>query len=119
MLARAGAGTALVWAAPAVTSLGRVHAAASPACTNCPGCSRIPGCGDRCFCVQVAGGCFCSANFRCRDAVRCPNGLDSDCPTGYRCQLGPGAGCCGENVCVPPCGGVTGVELGAALTNAG
>lgn len=104
MLKRIGAGAAIVWSAPVLTSL-RVPAFAqgvSPSCA-CTSCDDFA-CGasgpfDSCFCTTAAeGGCFCreihSVTFfpeTCTD--------DTPCPPGWRCVC-TGLG----NVCRPPCG---------------
>lgn len=129
LIKRAGAGAAILWAAPAVTSLGS-HALAQRGSEagcggNCPGCTFAQcggqSCGDLgpCFCVGTdpqSGDCFCSNNFFCGDTPDCVSA--ADCPEGWVCQLGECAGACGPGVCVPPCGTCAG-GAGASLTRTG
>jgi hypothetical protein len=123
MLKRIGAGAAIAWTAPVLTSLrtpafGQRYAV----CAECPGCGQAGfpapcGAEPSCFCVGTAeGGCFCSNDFGCGATGPCTT--SADCPTGWACQSGPGAGCCGSGVCVPPCGTSAGTNEGGK-TNAG
>jgi len=116
MLKRIGAGTAIAWAAPVLTSL-RMPAfaqATSGACVApCPGranCGVGADCGpatNTCHCSDTVAGpndCFCFNNERCGDAT--------SCTTTAECQgiFGPGWVClsatngCHASVCAAPCG---------------
>jgi hypothetical protein len=114
-LATIGAGTAAVWAAPAILSTTRAFAqSAGPgACTQCSGdfCSGQTNCGnnnvppfDECPCAQKTdgSGCFCYQDNLCANSTPCPNG-QGDCPSGTVCVHT----CCdsiGPPVCFTPCG---------------
>jgi hypothetical protein len=106
MLRRIGAGAAVVWTAPVLSSL-RVPAfaqqASVPVCAvGCgPNCIDPNLCGSDangdCHCiVPVEGGCFCVSNTGCGSACDTP----SDCPQGSRCVPDT---CCGK-ICQPACG---------------
>jgi hypothetical protein len=111
MLKRIGAGAAVAWMSPVVTSLG-THAWAG----ECPECEGGPGVGcavggDDCFgqtdcsppgksciCLRTTEEeCFCDLNSNCADLQPC-NGT-GDCPPGYACTYS----CCGGTLCGPPC----------------
>lgn len=111
MLKRIGAGAAIAWSAPVLTSL-RIPAFAQAQSGPCPTCGagcegQGPNCGASgpfavCNCNQAVtgGACFCYEIHRC-DAIgpdACPNG-QSDCSGGWVCVVT----CCGQ-VCRPPCG---------------
>ena len=119
MLKRIGAGAAIAWSAPILTSL-RVpaFAQASPACTTGFVCGEIPqACGEAsCGCTFTTEGAEC-LSFVCEpDRPACTS--SAECETrngpGWRCQPA-GTGCCG-NTCIAPCG--TTAEAGGT-SNAG
>jgi hypothetical protein len=110
MLKRIGAGAAIAWTAPVLTSL-RTPAFAQryQACPTCGGgCEgQGPACGESgpfaaCLCnIPSEGGCFCYELHSCLEGTACTS--TADC-------AGFGAGdwrcittCCGT-VCRPPCG---------------
>jgi len=117
ILKRIGAGAAIAWAAPVLTSI-RMPAFAqstSGLCTanwNCGdtivGCGGTPGespCDNGsppvCVCdLTVEGTSFCWNNFCCVGATICTT--SDDCGGGSACVTS----CCGQR-CAPPCG-VTG-----------
>ena len=126
MLKRVGAGAAIAWSAPILSSLRTPAFAQYPTrCTTCGGCGALEQCGVGaggllCFCVETEGsGCFCSNDFLCSEVPLCPGGTDSECPPGWACQVGPGAGCCGPNHCVPPCGIAAGAAAATGAKNSG
>jgi hypothetical protein len=115
MLRRIGAGAAVAWSAPVLTSIRAPAFAATPpppppecdACTECPdraACAK----NDSCQCWmkstdQDPGGCVCG-NFVefCPDAVPCPTG-QVECA-----RNAPGTTCvetCCGRICVADCGG--------------
>jgi hypothetical protein len=112
MLKRVGAGAAVAWSAPVLSSL-RTPAFASqaypPAGRPCENCTDWT-CGDviqecgvpvepgPCVCDQdVEGNCFCWNNFFCSDVSTCTT--SADCPGTQRCVTS----CCGTT-CAPACG---------------
>lgn len=98
MMKRLGAGAAIAWSAPVLTSL-RTPAFAQPyVCeSGCPRCQFGPPC-LTCACVGVPVECFCSGVGTCRtDMPICA--ADSDCD--QYCD-GPG-GRCAECVFTPEC----------------
>lgn len=103
MIKRIGAGTAVVWSAPALTTLGsRALAQSYPdLCTGCdPNCQVRPPCFPDCSCLPTTDGqCFCTPNgFDCASLDPCP---PAGCPTGFRCIQ---ASCCGGIArCFPEC----------------
>jgi hypothetical protein len=119
VLKRIGAGAAIAWTAPVLTSLRSVAFASQSnpgACTECAGdfCFGQTICGSSgplqlCGCAQPAGQeggtvCFCYEDDLCINRVSCPNG-QSDCPIGQVCVHS----CCdqingGVPVCWSPCG---------------
>ena len=108
LLKRIGAGAALAWSAPILTSV-RAPAFAAGASPECPEChawdcvNPVPPCrGGQCDCVLVVGGdCFCAG------AIFCGPGCtkDSDCPQGSRCAIFTCDVGCGKviNLCADPC----------------
>jgi hypothetical protein len=62
----------------------------------------FPTCAGECFCFSVDENedgileGFCGQSVSCAGLTPCPGG-ESDCPSGFVCQL---ATCCGENICV-------------------
>jgi hypothetical protein len=112
MLKRMGAGAAIAWSAPVLTSIRTPAFAQTPTCDSCAGdfCSGQTQCGDQppfgCFCAQIVGSeptCFCYHDDSCDARTPCPNG-QSDCPSGQTCVHT----CCddfiGSPVCFGPCG---------------
>jgi hypothetical protein len=105
MLKRVGAGAAVAWAAPVLTSLSSPAFAQYGACRNCePGgsCANQPDCappgsGEFCGCDWTPeGDCFCIDHGSCGAAC----GSSADCTiTGQRCAFS----CCGF-ACQYPCG---------------
>jgi hypothetical protein len=101
-----------VWVAPVIDSFESKAAAqslptvcgAKYVCGNTAFCGPTPGAEPLCGCVEtIEGQLFCGGNFVCGTTATCTK--DADCPPGYVCQ-GAGTGCCGANVCVPPCAAV-------------
>jgi hypothetical protein len=111
MLKRIGAGAAVAWSAPILTSLGTPAFAASPACgPTCDvyACNSLnPICGASgpnglCICSKATDGtCFCWADDLCSN--RTPCGPGGACPAGQKCV----SNCCdqtgGPLVCWDPC----------------
>jgi hypothetical protein len=102
MIKRIGAGTAVVWSAPALTTLGsRALAQAYPElCTSCnPNCASRPPCLTDCSCLPTTDNlCFCAQNVAdCAELQDCSDG----CLPGSRCIR---ASCCGGTAkCFPEC----------------
>lgn len=103
MLKRIGAGAAVAWTAPIITSV-----MASPAFAQSPTCDCIsdpcsnecgpPGAG--CLCAQpTEGGCACFI-----PECLSPCNSSSDCGSGQLCVTI----CCGENFCAALCSGSSG-----------
>jgi hypothetical protein len=109
MLKRIGAGAAVAWSAPILTSI-RSPAFAQGSPTECgvPGidcftcdireldCNGDPLCG--CVPTQESD-CFCIAPQSCAGLQPCNS--SSECPAGTRCANS----CCGEPLCLVGCGG--------------
>ena len=117
MLKRIGAGAAIAWSAPILTSL-RVPAFAQYTSSACPECFTLD-CGTTsffdCFCVAGSSGAlFCANDFFCGDTPPCQT--DANCPQGWACQTAPCAGFCGP-VCVPPCGTQAATTTGTGPQN--
>jgi len=131
MLKRIGAGAAVAWSAPILTSM-RAPAFAqqdgecqSSACDPgstcaqedpCRGLENCEGRGDcACFRLMDLSDCRCGAfpsNF-CADYPPCAS--DGDCPEGQCCY----ASCCPEGICRGPCGGgqkALGIKGGPTVT---
>jgi hypothetical protein len=113
MLKRVGAGAAIAWSAPILSSLrtpafARAYPALcdSLACGADCGLSIPPELGD-CLCFEdVEGNSHCTNNFFCNDARAC--NTNEDCVSafgvGFFCQTGTGCGgSCGQE-CAPDCG---------------
>jgi hypothetical protein len=107
MLKRIGAGAAIAWSAPVLTSL-RTPAFAQVSPGACPAwncgdpiteCGGTP-CGlGPCVCdVDTEGKPFCWDNIFCSDGAT-PCSSSSECPSGWRCSTN----CCGQT-CLPECG---------------
>lgn len=124
VIKRMAIGAGVVWAAPAVMSVGSAASAASPF-PDTGNCGVKFVCGDTANCGPEGAGClctlttegvlFCSNNFSCADVARCL--VSSDCPAGWQCQAAD-TGCCGQGYCLPPCG-LTQAVGGGGATNAG
>ena len=124
-LKRIGAGAAIAWSAPILTSLRTPAFAQSPTCGPCEGdfcggqsqCSDAPPLG--CFCAQIVGSeptCFCYQDDFCSNRTPCPNG-QSDCPSGQTCTHT----CCDDPtpVCFDPCSAPLSRIKGRKVANAG
>jgi hypothetical protein len=106
MLKRIGAGTAVVWTAPVLTSIQTpAFAQASPGCDCLPfDCSpNAQTCPDgNCWCTPHHGGgpCVCFSEGKCF-----PCSSDDDCAAGRVCaDVGPNCNCGPSNTgCVLPC----------------
>jgi hypothetical protein len=111
MLKRIGAGAAVAWSAPVLTSL-RTPAFAQYA--RCEGLACAAECGvsvppelGACLCFEdVSGASHCTNNFFCNDARAC--NTNEDCVSafgvGFFCQTATGCGgSCGQQ-CAPDCG---------------
>jgi hypothetical protein len=114
MLKRIGAGAAVAWSAPILTSINTSAYAATGPCAGQPnclsGCNGHLLCGNPCFCMQhhVDKACVCIGQGLC--AV-CSNDADCDPITGpgsVCVDVDQNAGCCvgiSNTACQPPCGG--------------
>jgi hypothetical protein len=111
MLKRVGAGAAVAWSAPILTSLrAPAFAQGTPVCEpGCPACQFGLPCGGNCACVGVPVDCFCSDTGICQtDQAICRQ--DSDCDVwcgepGGRCAPCGFIPECVETSCWCPCGG--------------
>ena len=116
MIKRIGAGAAIVWAAPVLTSL-RMPAFAqttsgpcAPTCTTCFACDSAVCSGTDCFSgftclcsVTTEGDCFCAQNqFGSGDCTS-----SAQCQPGERCMNIAAYGCAGTT-CLPACSGSAG-----------
>jgi hypothetical protein len=106
MLKRIGAGAAVAWSAPILTSITTRAYAQSPGCSPCATCfDGTTPCGDACFCSEdVNGDCFCAADGPCAGQSNCKS--NDDCPGG-RCMSVNCLGCGGPGEgtqCLSPCG---------------
>ena len=110
MLKRVGAGAAIAWAAPVLTSL-RMPAFAAISQPECSGCScdffgNPSGCNGNvdCFCDQridaEGGGCFCDNDTQVGVGVGCTS--SAQCPGGACVKLD----CQGGTVCLGACGSI-------------
>jgi hypothetical protein len=108
-LTRLGVGAAVVWTVPIVTGVtmpamaeGSVVTSRCTDCSPTDACTGQPPCGDptgNCFCSSQENHCGCyNGNVFCSDVTTCPDGT---CPDGYSCFP---LTCCGEPVCLLPCG---------------
>ena len=119
MLKRIGAGTAIVWSTPILTSIGVPAFAASarcapdgelcgmpdPQCGPGSGCSLPPGCNFGLCSELLDGSCICWDFAECTS----PNPIcqqDSDCLPGLRCGfVNPACtNCAGNRGCFHQCG---------------
>jgi len=107
LLKRIGAGAAIAWSAPIISSFGAKAMAGLPG--RCGPCSGFTICavnrfGDvdgTCVCsADTEGRCGCWANVFCADICACSS--SADCPSGWRCFAGTGCGAGG--FCIPACG---------------
>jgi hypothetical protein len=113
---KGAAAVPLVWAAPAISSVGSRALAASvnPLCNNdCENtCAGQHICGDEglydiCACTRnTEGDCFCWANAFCSQTPACDD--SSSCLPGWSCV----PSCCGYNACFPPCGTILSSDAG-------
>jgi hypothetical protein len=115
MLKRIGAGAAVAWSAPILTSIKTPAFAQSgpppppPPCEGCSACPSQQACNDnsncQCWMSSPDNGntCVCNAFVGfCGDTPLCPGGqgdCDSQLPGSTCVQT-----CCGQ-ICAPPCGG--------------
>ena len=108
MLKRIGAGAAVAWTAPVLTSIRTPAFAQSAQCPN--GCADILcfsesdfACNEAatCICTRTTEDtCFCGdGNCPCDTYPACSS--SSDCAPGRECGL---LCCTGELACLPPCG---------------
>src|SRR6266516_4274771 len=123
MLKRIGAGAAVVWAAPVLTSMHTPAFAASgglcgpdQGCGGCcailnnydgclagPSSSTICNCGLGCFDgLTTEGVCQNFQNTFCCCAQPCSN--SNDCPPGQQCLCADACNACGFSICVSCCG---------------
>jgi hypothetical protein len=110
MLKRVGAGAAVAWSAPILTSLrAPAFAQGTPVCEpGCPACQFGLPCSQNCACVGVPVDCFCSGLGTCFTEGDPICRQDSDCDP----FCGPGGRCapcgfipeCVETSCWCPCG---------------
>jgi hypothetical protein len=111
MLKRVGAGAAIAWSAPILSSLRTpAFAQAYPdRCPTCEACGAQTVCGEGCTCIPAAGGgCFCHDIVFCNNPGITTCTTDADCEPSQAQGRGPGwrcaSSCCGTNLCHPPCG---------------
>src|SRR5438067_2651464 len=105
LLKRMGAGAAVAWLAPVVSSFG---SPASATCSQCdPNCTdfvcggTIDICGSDCYCDRDSDNvCQCWQNSFCSQVPICTD--NSDCSGYCGCFYDT---CCGSPVCIPCCGG--------------
>jgi hypothetical protein len=112
MLKRIGAGAAVAWSVPVISSLSTPAFAQQQYCTQCAGdfCLGQTICGTNppfgCPCAQPVGAegggvCFCYQDDFCGNRPTCTT--TADCPSGQTCVHT----CCDAlfgTVCFPPCG---------------
>src|SRR5207237_7196623 len=117
---RIGAGAAIAWSAPVLTSL-RIPAFAAavsgcgPGCTSCLTCGTSTICsgsgcdGSTCLCSQDTDGrCFCAQNVF-GSTLTCTS--SADCLANERCMVYAHNGC-GQPACLPACTGTAGQSTG-------
>ena len=117
LLKKIGAGGAMVWAAPIITSASPVggQLSACPAVDwNCFNGDPLVFCTfpgppiGICICDNdTEGNGFCLNDVFCSDVPTCVS--SGDCPPGWRCVADT---CCGVPICAPPCGTVPAVTTG-------
>jgi hypothetical protein len=113
MLRRIGAGAAIAWTAPVLSSLRTPAFAAqygcASTCTDCYTCGLSAPCRldcsagfHACLCSHTTeGDCFCAQNqFPVFPPQACTS--STQCPTGQRCVPNINQGCTGS--CLAPCG---------------
>jgi hypothetical protein len=126
LLKRAGAGAAVLWAVPALTSVAHASHGGRHTCgkgfqcggdqcsgqTACRPPDNVGGRGIGCFCAQTQGGrCHCYDNDFCVNRQACTR--NADCPSGQRCLNT----CCGVPLCWDDCGVVS--DAAAARATSG
>jgi hypothetical protein len=121
MLKRVGAGAAIAWSAPILSSLRTPAFAQYPVrCTECAGdfCFGQTICGDSgpfgCNCAQVVEAettCFCYEDDFCSNRDTCTE--QSDCPAGQTCVHTCCDAALGTPVCFSPCGAGAGSASGS------
>jgi hypothetical protein len=116
MLKRIGAGAAVAWSAPVLTSLSTPAFAQYPPLCPAPCAACFDGSADPCGTDSVRGGtclcsrttegnCVCTANDACDEWGLCTT--SADCPSGFLCKPVQCRGCsttAGEMDCTRPCG---------------
>ena len=114
ILKRIGAGAAVAWSAPILTSIATpaFAQASGGRCAggNCPPCNFGSQCGNGCACVGIPDTCFCSNVGACfGDHDICKNDQDCDQFTGPGSKCAPcnfGSQFCGNfDSCWGPCPG--------------
>lgn len=97
MLKRVGAGAAVAWSAPILTSIRTPAFAQFYVCDpGCPECQFGAQCGPNCACVGVPDNCFCSNLGACRSP-------DPICRTDADCEQICAGGVCAECIFDPSC----------------
>ena len=129
MLKRVGAGAAIAWSAPILSSLRTPAFAQYPTrcqepCDNCfdgvgdAPCGTDPVRGGTCLCSRTTeGACVCGANDACNEWGTCTT--SADCPSGFVCKPVACRGCSrepGEMNCQRPCGAPLPEGAAAAAT---
>jgi hypothetical protein len=128
MLKRIGAGAAVVWSTPIITSIQTpAFAASGPLCSRCipydcvnpmPLCNN----GTQCVCVtRINGECFCmgAVTFNGAGPPICAN--DADCqfiPGGVCVQMNPDCNAIGNVGCASPCTGTEHTRPGMKVRRA-
>jgi len=113
MLKRIGAGAAVTWTAPILTSIRTPAFAQSPSC-DCPPFNCDPSRNPR----LCENGCLCSAHHGnggpcvCFDGGSCSDcATDADCPPGFACaDVDPNCGCDGNVACLDTTGCLSGSQ---------
>jgi len=105
MLRRIGAGAAIAWSAPVLTSLrAPAFAQGSGPHPECEGasCENFIPCSSQnpdCVCVSTDQGGFCvPGSTPCAGLPLCPGGSSDECPPDNVCASDT---CCGQPVCIP------------------
>jgi hypothetical protein len=107
MLKRLGAGAAVAWSAPVLTSLRTPAFAQYPArCTESSQCGAIVFCGEECFCTSTVEGdaVHCQQDFFCGTQPTCTSSAECQAQ-GFEYCRAAGTGCCPGAVCVFMCFG--------------
>ena len=124
MLKRIGAGTAIAWSAPVLSSLRTPAFAQYAGPTVCPETSACPNIivceGTDCLCTQTVEGDqnLCQENFLCGDRPACTSSAECQAQ-GYDFCRAAGTGCCPGSACVNHCAGASRVRAGGGKTDAG